>query len=155
MVRAGMMILVMLALAVPLAACQQRATANDPVIAKVRANDVGAVQSFLASGGDVNLTDREGNPLMYLASGPQGGPEVAAVLLQAGANVEAKSATGRTPLENAVGWCDVKMVQLLLFAGADPLQLGNGRAEEVACKAPEDRRYTVLAMIANAIADKQ
>ncbi|MBU1176275.1 MAG: hypothetical protein KKH72_12795 [Alphaproteobacteria bacterium] len=144
----------LLVLVLVLAACQPRAVANDPVVASVRANDVAAVAAFVADGGDVNLTDREGNPLLYLATGPQGGPEVAAALIAAGARLEIASANGRRPLENAVGWCDVDMVQLLLFAGADPMPLADGRAEDVACKAPADRRATVLAMIASAIGAK-
>ena len=94
-------------LVLALGACQPRAVPNDPIIASVRANDTAAVAAFVADGGDVNLKDREGNPLIYIASGPQGGPEVAAALLAAGARVEVKSASGRTPLENAVGWCDM------------------------------------------------
>ena len=140
--------------ALALAACQPRAVPNDPIITDVRANNVGAVEAFIAEGGDVNLKDREGNPLLYIAVGPQGGPEVTATLIAAGARLETKSASGRTPLENAVGWCDIEMVQLLLFAGADPMPLDGGRAADVACKEPLDRRGTVLALIARAIEDK-
>lgn len=145
-VKAGLVVLLL-----ALAACQPRAVPNDPIIAAVRANDVATLEAFVKTGGDVNLTDREGNPLLYLATGPQGGPEVAAILIRAGARLETKSATGRTPLENAVGWCDIDMVQLLLFAGADPSLLGNDKAGDVACKAPADRRAVVIEMIAKAI----
>lgn len=141
-------------MALTLGACQPRATPNDPIVASVRANDVAAIDAFIAAGGNVNLRDREGNPLIYLASGPQGGPEGAARLIQAGARIDVTGATGRTPLENAVGWCDVDIVQLLLFAGANPLPLGKGKAETVACKAPQDRRLQVLDIIAKALAEK-
>ena len=143
----------MLCLAAALTACQPRAVPNDPIVASVRSNDVAAVEAFIAEGGNVNMTDREGNPLIYIATGPQGGPQVAAALIVAGARLNETSANGRTPFENAVGWCDVEMVQLLLFAGADPTTLADGRAEQVVCKEPADRRATVLAMVARAIED--
>ncbi len=148
-VKAGLLLTVLL-----IGACQPRAVANDPIIASVRANDVAALRAFVAKGGDVNMTDREGNPLIYLASGPQGGPEIALALIKAGARIDVKSANGRTPLENAVGWCDVDMVQLFLFAGADPTELGGKRVEDVVCKEPADRRAVVLALIAKAVLDK-
>ena len=47
------------------------------------------------------------------------------------------------------------MVQLLLFAGADPIGLADGRAAQVVCKEPIDRRQTVLALIEKAIKDKE
>lgn len=147
----GAKALLALALVATVAACLPRAVANDPIVARVRANDVAAVTAFINAGGNVNLTDREGNPLIYLAAGPQGGTEVAAALIKAGARIETESATGRTPLENAVGWCDLEMVQLLLFAGADPRRLAGTRVAEVACKTPEDRRAAVIDMIARAI----
>ena len=100
-------------LVLALGACQPRAVPNDPIIASVRANDAAAIAAYIANGGDVNLKDREGNPLLYIASGPQGGPEAVAALIAAGARVDTRSAKGRTPLENAVGWCDIQMVQLL------------------------------------------
>ena len=142
-------------LVLALGACQPRAVPNDPIIASVRANDAAAIAAYIANGGDVNLKDREGNPLLYIASGPQGGPEAVAALIAAGARVDTRSAKGRTPLENAVGWCDIQMVQLLLYAGADPMGLAGGRAAEVACKEPTDRRASVLTIIDTAIKDKE
>lgn len=138
-----------------LGACQSRAVPNDPVVAAVRANDVAAVERFLQAGGNANLTDREGNPLLYLASGAQSGLGVAADLIAAGADLNGKGATGRTPLENALGWCDVNMVQMLLTAGASADNLAGGVAERVACAAPADSRAAVLDLIDKAIAGKK
>ncbi len=153
--RRGLVRTVAVILALSLSACLPRAVPNDPIVSSVRNNDVAALDAFIANGGDVNLTDREGKPLIYLAAGPQGGTEVMARLIEAGAKINATSASGRTPLENAVGWCDVEMVQLLLYAGADFTALENGNVNEVACKAPADRRATVILMIEQAIAEKE
>ncbi len=151
----GLMRMVLVIVALSLSACLPRAVPNDPIVSSVRNNDVEAFDAFVAKGGDVNLTDREGNPLIYLAAGPQGGTEIMARLIEAGADINATGASGRTPLENAVGWCDVEMVQLLLFAGADFTSLGNGKAKETACKAPADRRAIVILLIERAIAEKE
>lgn len=151
---AGVMRTSLVILTLSLTACLPRAVPNDPIVSSVRNNDVEALDAFIAEGGDVNLTDREGNPLIYLAAGPQGGTEIMARLIEAGARIDATGASGRTPLENAVGWCDIETVQLLLGAGADFTSLDNGKAAEAACKAPQDRRATVIMMVERAIADK-
>ena len=153
--RAGLMWTAVVILMLSLSACLPRAVPNDPIVSSVRNNDVAALDAFIADGGDVNLTDREGKPLIYLAAGPQGGTEVMARLIEAGAKINATGASGRTPLENAVGWCDVEMVQLLLYAGADFTSLENDRVKEVVCKAPADRRASVILMIEQAIAEKK
>lgn len=56
-------------------------------------------------------------PLHYAASGPQ--PKVLAMLLERGAQVDAKSANGTTPLMMAAGYGAIDGAEMLLKRGAD------------------------------------
>ncbi len=57
-------------------------------------------------------------PLHYAASGPE--PKVLALLLERGAQLEASSANGTTPLMMAAGYGAMDGADLLLARGADP-----------------------------------
>lgn len=73
------------------------------------------VQSLVKRGSAVN---REGwTPLHYACSGPDNG--VAAWLLSQGANINARSPNGSTPLMLAAGYGAIDLPALLLKAGAD------------------------------------
>ena len=111
----------------------------------------------LGEGADVNARDGDGNtPLLFAtlveAGGTAGtpvseGPEVVALLLEAGAAVHARNAIGATPLFNAVGGQEgynipaqplrievPRIVSLLLDAGADVnagLDGGDGGASDL------------------------
>ena len=136
--------------ALALGGCLPRAGASDPVFKAVSQNDVTAVNSYLLKGGDVNMTNRDGETLLYVAAGAHGGLEVAARLVAAGADPELGNRSGRTPLLNALGWCDVDMVSLLLSAGARVEAVSEPEAANAACDSPIDRRDKVLALIKNA-----
>lgn len=84
--------------------------------------DMGAVQSALRSGADPNETNTQGDtPLLYIAREghykypPQ---EIPALLIQSGADLEAKDATGCTALQVALlsGWQNI--AELLIKNGA-------------------------------------
>lgn len=135
-------------LAATLAGCQPRATPESDIVLAVRKNDVQTVRTWLQAGGDPNQKSREGDPLLYIASGAVGGPGVARALIEAGADVSGRGATGRTPLENAAGWCDVAAVGLLLGAGAQRGPLANpDQASKIVCQQPLDRRARVFALL--------
>jgi hypothetical protein len=132
-----------------MAACQPRGEQETEIFGQVRQNQAEALAAYLAAGGDPDAQNRGGDPLAYVASGPLGGEEVLSLLLDAGANPNAKSGDGRTLLENAASWCDEGMVALLLARGADPNLPGkNGvKPADAVCNSPVARRAPVLALI--------
>ncbi len=138
-----------LGLMLALGGCQKRPGPEDPVVMAVRANDAGEVQAYLDAGGDPDLRSREGDTLLYIASGSKGGVEVAKLLIANGADVDLAADNGRTPLANAAGWCDTARVALLLDAGASvrPLAMSDGGLEGSVCKQPEGSRQDILALL--------
>ena len=81
-------------------------------------NDADYAKRWLASGGNPNAKNEQGESLLYVATGPKGGNEVLSVLLTAGADPN----TGQgvyTPLMNAASWVNLAGVELLLKSGAD------------------------------------
>lgn len=126
-----------------------------PLHQAARQRDVEKAKSLIASGADVNELDRReasgdgGNsPLWYAAQGlPTGGVAVARLLVQAGADVNAKGEFGMTPLHMACSWGHPDMVVFLHEHGADisaeddygrtPIELARADYEE-GKRMPED-----------------
>ncbi len=136
---------------VALAACQPRQS-NDPIVSAVALNETEKVADYLAEGGDPGQKTRDGDPLLYVASGPRGGVDVARQLLEAGADPNARSAEGRTVLQNAASWCDIAMVTLLLDVGANAMATGpeGKRPLDVVCSSPAERRAQVTDILIRA-----
>ncbi len=98
------------------AGCSRKHTSIESA---VHANDAKAVRAFIQSGSDISRGD-DGSDLVYLATGPGGGPEALGELLKAGASpngLDPRSA--HTPLMNAASWVSLEMCQQLIDAGAD------------------------------------
>ncbi len=102
--------------------------------------DAAAVELLLAKGARPNLRDDAGATPLRVAADRQ----TAAVLVAAGADVNARSADGWTPLMRAAQRGDAEWVQLLLAAGADPspatpagwtaVRLASARGDEAVCR---------------------
>lgn len=86
--------------------------------------DTQEVQRLLDSGADVNATHR-GFTALHHATGE---PGVARLLIAAGANVNAQTPEGQTPLLAAVRRMDPDLVNLLIDAGADVNKRGKNGA---------------------------
>lgn len=136
-----------------LAGCQARQS-NEPIVVAVAKNDRTLVAQYLAEGGDPNLVSRDGDPLLYIASGPRGGSDVLDLLIKGGADLNAKSTEGRTALQNAVSWCDVDIAGVLILAGADVNITGKDgeRALDMVCKQPAEKRALTLNLLMSASA---
>jgi hypothetical protein len=78
--------------------------------------DLAGAQLLLEHGAKVNLTGW--SPLHYAASGPE--PELVQFLLDRGAEIDATSPNGSTPLMMAAQYGAEDSVTLLLERGADP-----------------------------------
>ena len=91
----------------------------DPIHDAAKNNDLAGVQAELDKGVDVNVVDLgffNLAPLHYAAG--YGYKELAELLIAEGADVDAKTTTGGTPLFNAAG-SHKEIVELLIAAGAD------------------------------------
>lgn len=81
-------------------AAEAPAGPNDDILAAAKAGDRSGVETALASGASVNARgDYDATPLMRAAS--YGHANVAALLLDRGANSNARSALGQTPITMA------------------------------------------------------
>lgn len=81
--------------------------------------DFARVQALAERGDEVSAQDRLGNPaITYAILAVRS--DMVAWFITAGADVNAQSLTGYTPLIVAAGQGDLQIVQLLLHAGAAP-----------------------------------
>ena len=79
-----------------------------------------AVQVLLAAGADVNLASRESMKVTPLASASAAGQlEIARMLIEHGANVNARAASDFTPLYESAASGRIEFARLLLEHGAD------------------------------------
>ncbi|UCD18829.1 MAG: ankyrin repeat domain-containing protein, partial [candidate division WOR-3 bacterium] len=77
---------------------------------------IGMVRYLLSKGADPLLQNNRGMAAIFFA----GTPEIAALIVEKGADVNARSNDGVTPLHNAAGRSRVELARFLLEHGADP-----------------------------------
>ncbi len=93
---------------------------ESPLLEAARRGDVEAVRSLLRDGADPNLAAGDGLTALHVAA-EQGFVEVVELLLDAGANVTAKTNIGEyEPLHLASRFGHAEVVRVLLEAGAEP-----------------------------------
>jgi len=80
--------------------------------------DVEAIQQQLDAGVDVDAKEQPGGSSPLLVAAVFGRQEAARLLIEKGANVNAKSNDGATALHGAAFFCHPKLVKLLLAKGA-------------------------------------
>lgn len=125
------------------------ASAQDPnaeaLVAAVRAGDAQRVLSALKRGVDPDALDkRSWTPLIHAAMGNQ--IEIAKLLIEAGANVNARTQDGSTPLMAAAVMGHASMTRILLDEGADPT-LRNQNGADARVKAEEYGHANVVVLL--------
>jgi len=110
----------------------------------VRSRDTAQVRSFLSAGLDVNRKDTLGFASLHVASGVS--CEIAEMLISAGADIEAVTKEGRTPLMEAALLKQIDVVRLLLGHGAclDKKDIRGSTASDLAKSVNE---YGIAALI--------
>jgi ankyrin repeat protein len=83
------------------------------------------VRALIKGGADVNAADGVKHCSALHMAARRGNVEIAAVLLDCGANIEARDSLGDTPLRRAVNLGQVEAAYLLLARGADAHSIGN------------------------------
>ncbi len=102
-----------------------------------RNGDAARLAAYLDAGVPVNLTNTNGDTLVMLAAYHGHEPAVA-VLIERGADVDRHNNRGQTPLAGAVFKDEMRIMELLLHADADPLA-GSPSALETARFFGKDR----------------
>ena len=106
-------------------------------------NEVKVIEKYLENGGNPNGETRIGTLLHIAAAG--GNYEVAKLLIEYDADVNAKCRTGRSPLHDAALFGHLNIVKLLIENGADPLaKINNVRRTEPIYSARFGKRYDVV-----------
>ena len=97
-----------------------RASDAPPLVSAVRDGDVEAVRSLLRQGADANAAEGDGLSTLHWAA-RSGEPEIAKILLDAGATVDVRTRNGAyTPLHEASKAGNALVARVLLEAGANP-----------------------------------
>jgi len=111
--------------------CNQRnSDGATALMLAAHAGNLDLVRILVAAGADVNAADERGwsalTKAVYNADLDRGFADVAQVLIDAGANVEAPIGFGVRPLMLAAGYGETAVVETLLRAGADVLARNDG-----------------------------
>lgn len=81
--------------------------------------NIEAVKQHIQAGTDLNEPDPFGGSSPLISASVFGKPEIAKVLIDAGADINFQNKEGSTPLITAAFFCRPEIVQMLLDAGAD------------------------------------
>ncbi len=119
---------------------------NDELRSSIRDNDIEKVKEFMDKGVDVEAKDRffGATPLMQAAF--EGRIEIALLLIQKGADVNAKNKLGATPLMYAVSAGQIETARMLIEKGADVNARDNGD-ETALSKAEKQGRSAAVELL--------
>jgi len=119
--------------------------ATTPLMNAVGKGDIKEAERLLSSGADVNERWFDNYTPLHFAAFYASQPNVAALLIEKGADVNAKDNYGRTPLYVAAWKGQVNFVTLLLKKGADPgIATNEGKTP---LRIAQDSGHTTIAKI--------
>jgi uncharacterized protein len=90
----------------------------DNVARAAEANDVSKVRALLSSGNSVNQTEEDSQRTGLHTAAVNGNLQIAAILIKAGARIDARDNIGNTPLIYAADHDHLEMAKLLMDVGA-------------------------------------
>ena len=116
----------------------------DRLYQHIKYGRLAAVEGYLDSGGDANLSDRNSWSLLHAAAF-KGNSRILTLLLDRGADIVATNRAGEAALDLSAGGGHVKCVKILLARGASTHTRPLGRPlsvymEYAKCKSPEVNR---------------
>jgi len=121
---------------------------NTPIFHAVRWNYPSVVRTIINAGeGVVNYQNLQGNTALHEAA-HAGSPQIAAILLDAGANPNAVDNVGRTPLHHAIIWGILDLLKLLVENGGD-INLKDGEGQTVLHMAASSGNNDILSWMLN------
>jgi ankyrin repeat protein len=122
--------------------------ADAPIADASMRNDVAQVRLLVANGAELNAAHGDGMTGLHWAA-ENGNPEIASILLESGADVEAVTRLGAyRPLHLAARRGDASVIQLLLDASADPeAESATGGVTPLHFAAASGRAASVQALI--------
>lgn len=91
---------------------------NKNIFDAINNNDLNSVKNIIASGGNVNVVNKDGLTALTVAS-EKGNIDIVKELINAGANVNGASSVGWTPLMGACFEGNIEVVKELISAGAN------------------------------------
>jgi ankyrin repeat protein len=126
---------------------QQKDGANSPLHLAARFNRKAIVELLIAKGAEVDSPSQGQVTPLSLLTRMTDNVDVARLLIQKGADVNARDSTGMVPLEHAAHHGSLAMVDLLLDSGAgyDTSRPGALRALDLAAGAGSARLFQVVA----------
>ena len=93
----------------------------EDIVEAARCGDTATIQSYLNSGGPVDLTDKDGRTLLHCAAG-EGQIKVVELLIKRGCHIDQVDKNECTPLDYATACGHVQTVQLLKHQFKEPFE---------------------------------
>jgi ankyrin repeat protein len=124
-----------------------RGAASTPLIAAARTGNVGTVKLLLAHGADVKATPTSAKQTALMWAISERKSDVTRVFVEAGADVNARSAGGFTPLLFAARHGDTASAAILIDAGARPDDAAADGATPLVVAAASGREETALLLL--------
>jgi uncharacterized protein len=119
----------------------------------VMTNNINAVKQHIAAKSDLNVKDPMGGSTPLITAALFGKTEIARILIEAGANLDARNNDGSTALFTAAFFCRTEIVKQLLKHNADKsIRNKYGQTALEALQTPFEQIKPVYDMLGNALA---
>lgn len=143
-------VLITACVAIMLASCGQKSETSRQMIAAVARGDLAGVNELLSRGADPDAREENNpsRPALVIAA-EEDYPEIAAALVNRGADVNAKSADGSTALMGAAAEGGLEIIRLLIGRGARINDIDNAGQTALIRAAVDGQAGAVEALVAS------